>query len=428
MGSPQRAPGVAFRDRMGSPLVGGAARLLLLGSGEIGREVAIEAMRLGAEVVAVDRYPNAPAMQVAHRHHVLPMTDPAAVRAVVERESPDVIVPEIEQIATDELVRLEQEGWTVIPNAEATRATMDRERIRRLAHEGARVPTSRYAFVESVEEARAALREVGLPCLVKAMTSSSGHGMSVVRSAEEVDAAYRTAAEGGRVPNRRVMMEEFVRFDLEVTMLTVRHFGPDGREATTVLAPVGHARPATLYHESWQPATLPRETVERLEAVARAVTGRLGGLGVFGVECFVRGGDVLFSEVSPRPHDTGLVTLASQWNSEFALHARAVLGLPYAGPEPVHPAAAHVILSPGAGAAPEFGGLAGALARPGVRLFLFGKPEGYVDRRLGVAVARGDSVDEARRSAEAAAHEVERTIRMRGPADGPTAAHGAAPS
>ncbi|HZY91614.1 MAG TPA: formate-dependent phosphoribosylglycinamide formyltransferase, partial [Thermoplasmata archaeon] len=311
---------------MGTPLVGDAPRVLLLGSGELGREIAIEAIRLGAEVIAVDRYANAPAMQVAHRHHVLPMTDGAGLRALVERESPDVIVPEIEQIDTDELVRLEAEGWTVIPRAAATRATMDRERIRRLAAESARVPTSRYAFAESVEEARRAVQDLGLPCLFKAITSSSGHGMSLVRSMQEVEAAYRSASEGGRVRNRRVMVEEFIPFDLEVTMLTLRHFSPGGALTTTVLAPVGHARPGTLYHESWQPAAVPAGVGRQLQEVATAVTGELGGVGMFGVECFVQGTAVYFSEVSPRPHDTGLVTLASQWNSEFALHARAILG------------------------------------------------------------------------------------------------------
>lgn len=408
-----RSGSVRPRRSFGTPLVGDAPRLLLLGSGEIGREIAIEAVRLGAEVIAVDRYDHAPAMAVAHRAHVVAMTDGPALRALIERERPDVIVPEIEQIDTAELVRLEADGWTVIPTAEATRATMDRERIRRLAAESAGVPTSRYFFADSVAQARRAAVELGFPCLVKALTSSSGHGMSVINSRQEVDAAYREAAQGGRMPNPRVMLEEFVRFDLEVTMLAVRHLDAKGRVRTTVLEPIGHARPSTVYHESWQPSELPDATVERLRTVAAAVTDRLGGVGVFGVECFVRGEDVLFSEVSPRPHDTGLVTLASQWNSEFALHARAVLGLPYAGPEPCTPAAAHVILAEGAGWAPTFAGPFEALATPGVRLFLFGKPEGYPGRRLGVAVARGATVAEARKRAEDAAHTVERELSYR---------------
>ena len=410
-----RSAGVTFRSEIGTPLVGRSARVMLLGSGELGREIAIEAMRLGAEVVAVDRYANAPAMQVAHRHHVVPMTDGAALRALVERERPDVIVPEIEQIDTAELVRLEAEGWTVIPRAEATRATMDRERIRRLAAETAGVPTSKYAFVESVAEARRVAGTIGFPCLFKAITSSSGHGMTKVVVPGEIDLAYRSASEGGRIPNPRVMIEEFIPFDLEVTMLTLRHFDPRGRPVTTVLDAIGHARPGTLYHESWQPAHVTPEVAERLAKTATAVTDQLGGFGIFGVECFVKGSDVYFSEVSPRPHDTGLVTLGSQWNSEFALHARAILGLPYRGPEPTVPAAAHVILSPSAGWAPTFGGLSTAFTHPGVRVFLFGKPEAYPDRRLGVAVARGADIEEARRLAAEAAHAIEATIRHESP-------------
>jgi phosphoribosylglycinamide formyltransferase 2 len=379
-------------------------------------------MRLGAEVVAVDRYDHAPAMHVAHRSHVVPMTDGPSLRAVVEQEAPDVIVPEIEQINTDELVRLESDGWTVVPNAEATRATMDRERIRRLAAEVAKVPTSRYEFADSLEEARGAARAVGYPCLFKSITSSSGHGMSRVRSPSEVEEAYRSASEGGRIRNARVMVEQVIEFDLEVTVLTLRHLTADGSIATTTMAPIGHARPGTLYHESWQPADLPPTTVAKLDRTATAVTDRLGGVGMFGVECFVRGDDVLFSEVSPRPHDTGLVTLASQWNSEFALHARAILGFPYQGPEPVVPSAAHVILSPRAGWAPTFDGTFEALSTPEVRLFLFGKPEGFPDRRLGVSVARAGSIDSARRLAAAAAHRVEKELRFEGahPPEGPS--------
>ncbi|MHB1435604.1 MAG: formate-dependent phosphoribosylglycinamide formyltransferase [Thermoplasmata archaeon] len=406
-------PTVAFRDRIGSPLVGTAPRLLLLGSGELGREIAIEAMRLGAEVIAVDRYPHAPAMPVAHRHHVIPMTDPAGLRAVVEREAPDLIVPEIEQVATEELVRLESEGWTVIPNADATRVTMDRERLRRRAVDTARVPTSRFAVVTTREEARAAAREIGFPCLFKSMMSSSGHGMTRIDAPEQVDPAYTEASEHGRVPDPRVMVEQFLRFDREVTMLTLRHYDPEGRPATTVLDPIAHARPGTLYHESWQPERFPPEVGAELDRVARKVTDSLGGFGIFGVECFVAGDRVYFSEVSPRPHDTGLVTLGSQWNSEFALHARAILGLPYRGPEPTAPAAAHVILAAQSGPAPELGGLAHALAEPGVRLYLFGKPEAYPDRRLGVAVARAATLEEARLRAAEAAHAVEATITFR---------------
>ncbi len=422
MTSPGRVAGVAFRDSLGSPVVGDAAKILLLGSGELGREVAIEAMRLGAEVVAVDRYDHAPAMQVAHRSHVVPMTDPGALRALVEREAPDVIVPEIEQIATDELVRLEEDGWTVIPRAESTRTTMDRERIRRLAVEQARVAASAYRMVDDLDGARRAVAELGLPVVFKSVMSSSGHGMTVVRDAAGVELAYRAASEHGRVPNPRVMIEEFVPFDREVTMLTLRHFDPAGRLTTTVLEPIAHVRPGTLYHESWQPELFPPDVAHALRSTATAVTDQLGGIGLFGVECFVRGGSVLFSEVSPRPHDTGLVTLGSQWNSEFALHARAILGLPYLGPEPTVPAAAHVVLGSSRGWAPRYGGLSSALAASGVRLFLFGKPEAYPDRRLGVAVARGRTVEEARAFAEQAAHAVEARISVGpppAPAQGP---------
>ena len=410
MPEPRSRRGVTFRDRLETPEVGDAPRILLLGSGELGREIAIEGMRLGAEVIAADRYEHAPAMQVAHRSRVLAMTDPVALRALVEEERPDVIVPEIEQIATAELLRLEQDGWTVIPNAAAARTTMDRERIRRLAAESARVPTSGFAFADTLEEAKDGAAKIGFPCVFKAIMSSSGHGMTVVRTASEVDRAYAEASEHGRVANRRIMIEEFVRFDLEVTMLALRHFDPDGAPRTTVMAPIGHARPGTLYHESWQPADLPAPTVRRLESVAGAVTDALGGFGIFGVECFVAGESVYLSEVSPRPHDTGLVTLGSQWNSEFALHARAILGLPYAGPEATVPAAAHVILATTTGSAPSFGHIATALSDPGVRLYLFGKPEAYPDRRLGVAVARASTVLEARAKAETAAHAVERAI------------------
>ncbi|MGC2788816.1 MAG: formate-dependent phosphoribosylglycinamide formyltransferase [Thermoplasmata archaeon] len=421
MASTPRTPGVPFRDRIGTPMVGNAPRVMLLGSGELGREIAIEAMRLGAEVIAVDRYANAPAMQVAHRHYVLAMTDRAALRQIVQRESPDVLVPEIEQIATDELVRLEEEGWTVIPRAESTRATMDRERIRRLAAEQAKVRTSRFAFAENAADALRFAKEIGFPCIFKAMMSSSGHGMTVVRDLGGVEAAYAEASEHGRVRNARVMIEEFIPFDHEVTMLTVRHYDPSGKVATTVLEPVGHQRPGTLYHESWQPQPFSPEVLGSLNSTATAVTDQLGGVGVFGVECFVRGATVYFSEVSPRPHDTGLVTLGSQWNSEFALHARAILGLPYAGPEPTTPAAAHVILSSASGWAPSYGGITRALAPNGVRLFLFGKPEAYPERRLGVAVARAATTGEARARAETAAHLVEAQIRFDSPKE--TAAH-----
>ncbi len=414
-----RTAGVPFRESIGTPLTRDATKILLLGSGELGREIAFEALRLGAEVVAADRYAHAPAMAVAHRSHVLNMTDRGALRALIEREAPDAIVPEIEQIATAELVRLEEEGWTVIPRAEATRATMDRERIRRIAAERANVTTSAFRFAETLADARRAARDVGFPCIFKAMMSSSGHGMTVVRSDAEVEAAYREASVHGRVANPRIMIEEFVRFDREVTMLTLRHYDPSGKVATTVMDPIGHARPGTLYHESWQPEPFDPSVGAALRSTATSVTDQLGGIGIFGVECFVAGGKVYFSEVSPRPHDTGLVTLGSQWNSEFALHARAILGLPYVGPEPTTPAASRVILGRAAGWAPKIGGLSQALTPSGVRIFLFGKPESHRDRRLGVVVARAPTIDLARRLCEDAARTIEERVTLTYATDSP---------
>jgi len=292
---------------------------------------------------------------------------------------------------------------------------MGRERIRRLAAEKAGVRTSGFAFVDDLPSARRAARELGFPCVFKAMMSSSGHGMTVVRGEEGVPEAYAEASERGRVANARVMIEEFIPFDREVTMLTLRHYDPSGHVATTVMDPVAHVRPGTLYHESWQPEVFPSEVGAALRSTATAVTDQLGGLGIFGVECFVRGSSVYFSEVSPRPHDTGLVTLGSQWNSEFALHARAILGLPYVGPEPSNPAAAHVILGDASGWSPSFGGLSTALGVPGVRVFLFGKPETYRDRRLGVAVARAENTGAARALAESAAHRIEAELKVDSP-------------
>lgn len=402
-----RSSGVHPRRELGTPLFPGAARIMLLGSGEIGREIALEAMRMGAEVVAVDRYPNAPAMQVAHRHHVIPMTDGRVLRSLVEREAPDILVPEIEAIDTAELRRLEEEGWTVIPRAEATLITMNRERIRRLAAEKAGVRTSRYAFVESEAEARKAVQELGLPAVFKAMMSSSGLGSTVVRSEGEVETAYRHARDQGRTVNPRVMVEEFIRFDQELTLLTLRHYDAAGKVVTSFCAPIGHSRPGTHYLESWQPAELPSGVVEKAQEIARKVTDELGGIGIFGCELFVRGTEVYFSEVSPRPHDTGLVTMATQWQSEFALHARAILGLPVPSIEAISPGAAHVILAAEEGWGPRFGGMWEAHEIPGVRVHLFGKPSAYPERRLGIALAQAPTVAEARAKAKAAAGAIE---------------------
>ncbi len=403
----ERKHGILPRKEIGTPLFPGATRVMLLGSGEIGREIALEAIRMGAEVVAVDRYANAPAMQVSHRHHVMAMTDGRALRALVQREAPDIIVPEIEQIDTAELLKLEEEGWTVVPRAEATLVTMNREHIRRLAAEKAHVKTSRYAFVDSVEGARVAVRELGLPAVFKAMMSSSGLGSTVVRRPEEVERAYRTAREEGRVVNPRVMIEEFIPFDQEITLLTLRHYDPEGKVTTSFCPPIAHDRPGTHYHESWQPAELSPKVVAAAQQISRAVTDQLGGIGIFGCEEFIRGDEVYFSEISPRPHDTGLVTLATQWQSEFALHARAFLGFPVPSIELLSPGAAHVILAPQEGWGPRFGGLWEANRVPGVRVQLFGKPSAYPERRMGIALAQAPTVAEARRKAAAAAHAVE---------------------
>lgn len=384
--------------RLGTPLTPTATRVLLLGAGELGKEVAIELQRLGAEVVAADRYADAPAMQVAHRAHVVDMLDPVALRAVIDAERPHVVVPEIEAIATQVLAQVEEEGLArVVPTARATRLTMDREGIRRLAAEELGLPTSPYRFVEDLEGLREAVAALGVPCVVKPVMSSSGKGQSVVRSADDVDAAWRTAVEGGRAAGRRVIVEGFVDFDDEITLLTVRHAG-----GVTFLPPVGHVQVDGDYRESWQPHPLGADVLAEAERVAGAVTQALGGWGVFGVELFVRGGEVLFSEVSPRPHDTGLVTLVSQDLSQFALHARAILGLPVPAVLALGPAASCAVLAEGTGV-PVFTGVDAALAEPGTDLRLFGKPRVDGRRRVAVTLARGADTAAARTRALAAA-------------------------
>jgi len=394
---PAGRPGV-----LGTPLTPGATRVLLLGSGELGKEVAIELQRLGVEVVAVDRYPDAPAMQVAHRSHVVDMLDPAALRAVLDAEAPHVVVPEIEAIATHVLADVEAAGVRVVPTARATVLTMDREGIRRLAAEELGLPTSPYRFVDDLDALRDAVDAVGLPCVVKPVMSSSGKGQSVVRAADDVEAAWASAQQGGRAVADdgtavRVIVEGFVRFDSEITLLTVRHAG-----GTTFCDPVGHVQVDGDYRESWQPAPLPPGTLAEARRVAAAVTDALGGWGLFGVELFVVGDRVLFSEVSPRPHDTGLVTLASQDLSEFALHARAVLGLPVGDVLPLGPAASCAVLAEGTGV-PRFSGVDAALAVPTAQVRLFGKPAVAGRRRVAVTVARGADVEQAREQARAAA-------------------------
>tara|TARA_R110000796_G_scaffold82691_9_gene181507 strand:- start:10691 stop:11893 length:1203 start_codon:yes stop_codon:yes gene_type:complete len=383
--------GAATMTTLGTPHAPGATRVLLLGSGELGKEVSIELMRLGCEVIAVDRYANAPAMQVAHRSHVIDMLDGAAIRGVVEQERPHFIVPEIEAIATDELLKLEQEGVTVVPTARAASLTMNREGIRRLAAEELGLNTSPYRFAGNREEYLAAVREIGLPCVVKPVMSSSGKGQSLVKQEQDIDDAWDYAQSGGRAGQGRVIVEGFVDFEYEITLLTVRH-----RDGTSFCAPIGHRQEDGDYRESWQPQPMNDAALVEAERQAKAVTDALGGRGLFGVEFFVKGDQVWFSEVSPRPHDTGLVTLMSQDLSEFALHARAILGLPVPLIEQRGPSASSVLMVKGESTDMRYGNLDEALAQPDTDLRLFGKPEVSGSRRLGVAVARADSVERAR--------------------------------
>ena len=395
---------------IGTPWTRSATRVALLGSGEIGKEIAIALMRLGAEVTAIDRYDGAPAQQVAHNALTADMGDPGALTAAIRSSGADIVVPEIEALATDALVALEDAGEVrVVPTARAAHLTMDREGIRRLAAEELGVPTSPYVFASGCEELGAAARRVGLPCVVKPVMSSSGHGQTVLRSLDDVAAAWRAAAAEGRVDRGRVIVEGFVDFDAEVTLLTVRSRDPrTGGTATSFCAPIGHRQVDGDYVESWQPQALAPAVLERARRVAAAVTGALGGWGLFGVELFIRGDEVLFSEVSPRPHDTGLVTLASQRLSEFELHARALLGLPV--DTAVRCPGASAVIKAGGDSAPgegvSFAGADAALAVEGTDLRLFGKPGAHPGRRLGVVVACADDVATARRRARTAAEAV----------------------
>ena len=383
---------------LGTPGTRGATRVLLLGSGELGKEVAIELQRLGVEVIAADRYDGAPAMQVAHRAHTLNMLDPAALRDLVARERPTLVVPEIEAIHTQTLVELERDHCVrVIPTARAAHLTMDREGIRRLAAETLGLPTSPFRFVDSLEDYRLAVQAIGLPCVVKPVMSSSGKGQSTVRSAGDVDAAWDFAQSGGRAGKGRVIVEGFIDFDYEITLLTIRH-----RDGTSFCDPIGHLQEDGDYRESWMPQPMSAAALERAREIASAVTGNLGGWGVFGVELFVKGEQVWFSEVSPRPHDTGLVTLVSQELSQFALHARAILGLPIPVIRTHGPSASCAVLAHGRGV-PEFSGVAQALAEPDTALRLFGKPWVEGHRRVAVTLARGESIDAARATARASA-------------------------
>lgn len=388
--------------RIGTPLSDNAFRVLFCGAGELGKEVVIELQRLGVEVIAVDRYENAPAMQVAHRSHVIDMLDAHALRSVVEREKPNLIVPEIEAIATPELVKLEGEGYQVVPTARAVNLTMNREGIRRLAAEELQLPTSAYRFASNREEYLAAVEAIGYPSVVKPVMSSSGKGQSVLKSAADVEAAWDYAQSGGRAGKGRVIVEGFVEFDYEITLLTVSHCN-----GLSFCAPIGHYQEDGDYRESWQPHPMTSLALERAEKIARSVVENLGGYGLFGVELFVKGDDVWFSEVSPRPHDTGLVTLISQGLSEFALHARAILGLPVPDIRQYGASASAVILSEGESTSVSYSGLAEALDEPDTELRLFGKPGVSGRRRMGVGLAIGADIPEARKKACAVANRVQ---------------------
>ncbi|AGW13603.1 formate-dependent phosphoribosylglycinamide formyltransferase [Megalodesulfovibrio gigas] len=390
---------------IGTPLTSSATKLLLLGAGELGKEVAIEAQRLGVEVIAVDRYPNAPAMQVAHRSHVISMLDAAALRDIITAEQPDFVVPEIEAIATEELLALEAEGVTVIPTARAARLTMDREGIRRLAAEELGLRTSPYRFADTRAEFLDACRTVGFPCVVKPVMSSSGKGQSVARDEAEAEASWDYAQTAGRAGAGRVIVEGFVDFDYEITLLTVRH-----AEGVCFCQPIGHRQEKGDYRESWQPHPMTPAALAEAHRMAEAITAALGGRGIFGVELFIKGDEVIFSEVSPRPHDTGMVTLISQDLSEFALHVRAILGLPVPAIRQYGPAASRVILAEGDSAAPRYVIAPEALAEPDTAIRLFGKPEVRGLRRMGVALALGTDVEDAKAKAIRVAGQVQVTL------------------
>ncbi|RCW64688.1 formate-dependent phosphoribosylglycinamide formyltransferase [Marinobacter nauticus] len=387
--------------RLGTPLKSNSFRVLFCGSGELGKEVVIELQRFGVEVIAIDRYADAPAMQVAHRSHVVDMLDPVALRSVIEKERPNLIVPEIEAIATPELVKLEQEGYRVIPSARAVNLTMNREGIRRLAAEELGLPTSPYRFAGTREEYLQAVAEVGLPLVVKPVMSSSGKGQSTVKTEADIERAWDYAQTGGRAGKGRVIVEGFVDFDYEITLLTVRH-----KEGVTFCEPIGHRQEDGDYRESWQPQPMNDLALQRSKEIARAVVEDLGGYGIYGVELFVKGENVWFSEVSPRPHDTGLVTLVSQDLSEFAIHARAILGIPVPVVRQNGPSASAVILPEGSSTEVSYTGLEEALAQPGTQLRLFGKPELQGRRRMGVALALGSSIEDAREKARTAASSI----------------------
>ena len=390
--------------KLGTALTPNATKVMMCGCGELGKEVVIELQRLGVEVIAVDRYKNAPAMQVAHRSYVINMLDGAALRKIAETERPDLIVPEIEAIATETLRELETEGFTIIPTARATQITMNREGIRRLAAEELGLVTSPYRFADTETECRAAMNEIGLPCVVKPVMSSSGKGQSIAHTDDDIANVWSYSQTGGRTGKSRIIVEGFVDFEYEITLLTIRHKG-----GTAFCAPIGHRQEGGDYQESWQPHPMSKAALASAQDMAAKVTDALGGFGLFGVELFIKGDAVIFSEVSPRPHDTGLVTLISQDLSEFALHARAILGLPMPNIRQFGPAASAVILGNGKSTNISFENLDTALSEPDTQIRLFGKPEINGSRRLGVAVARGDSLADARSKAMRAATAVKIT-------------------
>lgn len=383
--------------KIGTTLSPVGKKALLCGSGELGKEVAIELQRYGIEVVALDRYDNAPAMQVAHRSYTLNMLDGAALRSIIEQEKPDFIIPEVEAIATPTLVELEKEGYNVIPTAKAAWLTMNREGIRKLAAEELGLPTSNYKFASTREEFDQAIQEIGIPCVVKPIMSSSGHGQSTVKTAADIDAAWKEAQEGGRAGAGRVIVEGFVKFDYEITLLTVRHSG-----GTTFINPIGHHQVNGDYRESWQPQAMSEVALQKAQAIAKAITDALGGWGIFGVEMFICGDDVIFSEVSPRPHDTGMVTMISQDLSEFALHARAILGLPIPSVRFFGASASKAIVVEGDTDKVVFSNLEQVLSEENVQIRIFGKPEVKGHRRLGVILATDETVEKALERAERA--------------------------
>lgn len=391
--------------KIGSVKTSVGRKALLLGSGELGKEVAIELQRYGVEVIACDKYPDAPAMQVAHRSYVVNMLDGEAIKAIIEKERPDHIIPEVEAIATPMLVKLEEEGFNVTPNARAALLTMNREGIRRLAAEELGLTTSPYRFANDYEEFKQAVGEIGIPCVVKPVMSSSGHGQSVIKSADDIEKAWHIAQEGGRAGAGRVIVEGFVDFDYEITLLTVRSVS-----GTVFCEPVGHIQVDGDYRYSWQPQPMSTAALDKAREIAAAITGALGGHGIFGVELFVKDDDVIFSEVSPRPHDTGMVTMISQDLSEFALHARALLGLPVPAIRFLGPSASRAIVVEGDSDKVIMDNLEQVLAEPGVQLRIFGKPDVVGHRRMGVILATADTVEEARAKAERAYEALQVTV------------------